>query len=471
MKQTALIILFTGILAASLSGLIPIPKSKSNLPQPAPLQNAKLLVKNADLKGDNLQLANFELIGQTTPVCQTGGKLAIDLLLDTSTSMTCENSKGACKINSLKSAVNNFIDKLPDTSLIGIQTLQGNLVATDKLSTLGKDNLKAQITKIKPIDGTPTAKGLQFSKVALDDAKTKFPDYGNRVLVLLTDGCPDGGQKPLPIASEIKNDGVRIITIGLELGGAGKCNDGYAGAVKLMEGISSPGDYIDSDSAALDKKFSDILTKTASCGAAKPVCIAGEKPAVDMLVDVSGSMEPHIDNLRTALTQFGTQFKDTDILGMQTFSGGGSKGIYHDVLPINTMANNRSKYNDIAGSISEDQEGWTYMRQAMSQTKDKIDAYTSIPDYKKWALIFLSDGFPQTKTSNGAYDNSQDPTTLIESMKAKGMRIVSIALGNKADRGLMKKLASNEANDYFDATTAGDLSTIYSRIFQSFTCE
>src|SRR3989344_3922432 len=294
MNQTGVFIFIAVVIAFTIAGLLPGTKYTVEDGSQAQPFSPSELVKGNDPFQQNLQIDSFKPLGE--PVCRAGGKLAVSLLLDTSSSMTCANSKGSrCKIEALKDAVTNFSKGLSDDTVVGVQTLERNYLNFSKFSDV-KTTFEQSIKRIPMGGGTPTEKGLTISRDQIRAAKTQFPDYTNWVLVLLTDGCPKNKEKPLIPAADIKASGVRIVTIGLELGGAGKCDKlgGYEGAKELMEKISSaPKDYVDAESDNLTEKFTELVSGVNNCGTVQTqvaACIPTKK-AINLLVDTSGSIE------------------------------------------------------------------------------------------------------------------------------------------------------------------------------------
>lgn len=207
------------------------------------------------------QLSLKELpIEQMSAGCGTG-KVAVDFLLDFSTSMSCKTSKNGCKIDSLKQAIANLMQRYPADSLIGAQTLERNLVSIDKFENV--PDFAETITSHGLEGGTPTEKGMNLALSELSVAKPKFPDYTNWNLIVMTDGCPNSGEEPEIPAQRIRDElGVTIHTIGIELGDAGKCDKrgGLQGAEELMKNIAgAPERAYSTDASGLSAVADEIL--------------------------------------------------------------------------------------------------------------------------------------------------------------------------------------------------------------------
>lgn len=240
------LIMFLAITAGTLlsGGFVPLdpngPGGPPTLPpyygQDSAIDPQKIVLPSGALtpgSKDNLQLKTFSI----TNCSQTS---AIDILIDTSGSMTDDN-----KINKLKDALRTFTGKLSGTAAITIQTFSRK--AEEKVPWgLYKDN-KQQVQKaINDLDAdgwTTMRDGFQLAKLRLLEAKTQnlFPGY-NYYLLVISDGVPE---IPLPrtcyvevpdpltapedrcfaqeqdptvptnLPSDIKNAGIPIYVIGL----------------------------------------------------------------------------------------------------------------------------------------------------------------------------------------------------------------------------------------------------------------
>src|SRR3989344_6004738 len=196
-------------------------------------------------------------------------------------------------------------------------------------------------------------------------------------------------------------------------------------------------------------------------------CPPGQKVAVDMLLDTSGSMArgSRINNLSNVVNNFVSLYlQNDDIIGIQEFSD-----FPADVVPINTKSNNSSYF-----PLTLITHNFTHMNDGMLFAQNKIlTARSTYPGYN-WVLIFLSDGVPETASS--LPDPTQVPTGTASVIKASGVRIISIglelySLGEPAAsyaRNLMTSVASSPS-DYHDATTT-NLGDIYRDIAQVLPC-
>lgn len=218
----------------------------------------------------------------------------------------------------------------------------------------------------------------------------------------------------------------------------------------------------------------------------------GSKVAVGLLVDRSGSMKgAKIDNLKSALTTFSQSLSDQSVIGLSSFSSNDGATAVREDVPF-------SRYKDVKSQIpaaiqSLNAAGSTNTRTAFLFMRDKIlAAQEKFPD-QKFALIFLSDGIPetnprdcasgrqyQTTTNLRCFANSEDPTQspdVSKEIKDKGIKIYTIALyvpGNPEDeyflpdmRSMMGKIATEPTlSTYYEIPDPTQLKQIYKDISQ-----
>lgn len=209
--------------------------------------------------------------------------------------------------------------------------------------------------------------------------------------------------------------------------------------------------------------------------------------AIDFLVDNSGSMNfgTKMPSLKKGLLSFTTQLADESIIGMQSFSASPVEIVpvsyYKDVSSKMTMA-----INSMTGLSA------THTKDAFAFTQGKLNlAMQKYPD-KQFVLIFISDGIPETGVSNSACNGGiggpfctgdpfqpgkcrcfapeQDPTDIASQIKAKGVRIFTIAYVDTSDSHLNEKLqtlmrnAASSPNDYYMAPDDTKIGEILSQI-------
>lgn len=208
-----------------------------------------------DAKEDRVKADTFGITiaptqpGANQPVSCEGG-LAIDLLLDTSSSM--KDPRSDPKIDALKEAVNNFITQMPDEAVITMQRFdkQARSVFSPMLLKDARGGIKEAINELKPAGegGTHVKEGLYKAKKMMDEANQMFPGR-SWTLIIISDGSPNPypSQEGTAVARELKNAGVNIVTIGLDLDQ--EVNVSPDKAKQLMRDMaSSPEQFYDASS-------------------------------------------------------------------------------------------------------------------------------------------------------------------------------------------------------------------------------
>lgn len=201
--------------------------------------------------------------------------------------------------------------------------------------------------------------------------------------------------------------------------------------------------------------------------------------AMDFLIDQSGSMSfgTKLRNLQTALRFFGQNFPDTGVVAMQTYKTNATdtQRFINAVVPFGYWQDQKAQFNAAVNAFSP--MGATYSRDAMSFVKQQIDANrANFPRYK-FALVFISDGIPETGPGNIAcsggvngpncstspqgtcrcFDPSQDPTSVAQEIKDSGVRIFTIRYLDDYDAKFNAKLTTmmdNVASSVADSFVA-----------------
>jgi hypothetical protein len=244
-----------------------------------------------------------------------------------------------------------------------------------------------------------------------------------------------------------------------------------------------------SQQAGADKGLQLSLIKLKSCSSTV---------AVNFLVDNSGSMGwgKKLVNLRNAILSFKNKLADESIIGLQTFSED-----WENLIKPTEFKNVKESIHKTVCSIGK--EGGTYTRDAFSKTEKVLDeAIAKYPGYK-FALIFISDGVPETMEEDNVkypdclssefcssnpdttnrcrcFAKKQDPTNFYDTslvdipqrIKDKGVKIFSIAFVDTADakineklESLLKRTASSpESEYYYRAPSEEDITTILEQI-------
>ena len=199
--------------------------------------------------------------------------------------------------------------------------------------------------------------------------------------------------------------------------------------------------------------------------------------AVDFLVDNSGSMGfgSKLSEVQKGMIRFASGFSDNTDIGVQKFST-----TPQSVIPLSYYKDVKSQFSRYVNSMTA--SGPTYTKDAFSFTKTKLDA--GIPKYPgyKLALIFVSDGVPETFSGDAAcvpaycranscecFAPEQDPTSVANQMKQEGIRIFTIAYVDKSDakiNSLLQNLMRNVASSPSDLYSAPDSSQISSILTQ-----
>jgi hypothetical protein len=202
--------------------------------------------------------------------------------------------------------------------------------------------------------------------------------------------------------------------------------------------------------------------------------------AVNFLVDNSGSMGngSKMSDLKNGLRAFGASFPDEGIIGLQAYNQPGeiSPEGYEELVPISKFADVKNTFSSAVDSMRPG--GYTYSKSAMEFSKTKLqEAMPKFPEYK-FNLIFISDGVPQTRATDGTcgYDRCfahiQDPTSVATEIKAMGVRIFTLAYLDDSDarlnnelRNMMTNVASSP-DDFYVAPVSNQIDQILAQIGQ-----
>lgn len=205
----------------------------------------------------------------------------------------------------------------------------------------------------------------------------------------------------------------------------------------------------------------------------------GQTLAVDFLLDRSGSMQgDKIQKLKNGVLLFTKGLADNSVIGAQDFSSPDSpKGTVETLIPISYYKDIKSRVPSMIASLQA--SGWTYTRDAFSFTSQRLnEGIQKYPGYK-FALIFISDGVPETAQCprlsqlTGKCTSNQIPTlppSIPDAIKAKGVRIFTIAYLDQNDTSwnnqletLMRNVASTPS-DFYIAPSSNQVDSILSQI-------
>lgn len=265
MKANIYIIMLVCMLAFTMSGFVPMAQKTSDqitAPSPFAVKNISHPKTNSQ---KSLQINSFNLVD--APNCSLD-KVAVDLILDTSISMRRPDSSP--RINKMKSAVKTFIQKLDDDAVIGVQSFGKNSIAHNLIELkYFKDN-KADfeniIDSLAPKGGTPMLKGVTLAKEEINSAKAIFPGY-KWFIILLTDGLPNPpSEDPRKIAQQIKDEDIKIFTIGLDLDDLEEQHEKDTARAILSETASSPSSeyFFEPSADQLNNIYDTIFKKLCS---------------------------------------------------------------------------------------------------------------------------------------------------------------------------------------------------------------
>ncbi|MDO8657480.1 MAG: VWA domain-containing protein [Candidatus Levybacteria bacterium] len=213
----------------------------------------------------------------------------------------------------------------------------------------------------------------------------------------------------------------------------------------------------------------------------------GETAAVDFLIDSSGSMAfgTKLENLKSALLTFADKFPPNGVTAMQLFS------VYpFETVKFDYFKNNKTSFINAVNamypiSATHTKDAFNFVKPIITNAKNKYKD-------KKIALVFISDGVPETGANNNAcpggqnsdycgpnplnsqacrcFDTNQDPTQPASEIKNAGIRIFSIGYISSEDdkfkeklRTLMTNVASSPS-DFYEAPITNQITEILKQI-------
>ena len=135
----------------------------------------------------------------------TPDRLSTDLLtqnyyiiLDGSGSMASDTcAEGSTKMDVARTAVKNFIQRIPQTANIGLFVFDHNGIRQRvELGAQNHEQLFAKIDQIKPDGHTPLKTALDFGYQQLSHQGSRQMGYGEYHLVVVTDGLASATEEP-----------------------------------------------------------------------------------------------------------------------------------------------------------------------------------------------------------------------------------------------------------------------------------
>lgn len=227
--------------------------------------------------------------------------------------------------------------------------------------------------------------------------------------------------------------------------------------------------------------------------------------SVDFLIDNSGSMAygSKMVELKNAMVVFGSNYPDNGLLGLQIYSDVLTYPPlgYQELIPISEYKNIKNQYVGFINTMRP--QGATHSKDAMAFAKTKIDQARSKYPNRKFNLIFISDGIPETEATknrlcpiggipdpnlcsrgfdpNGrsicrCFAEEQNPTSIAQQIKNSGVRIFTIYYVDQADAkftDMLKKLMEDVASspsDSFQAPAEAQLINILGQIVEKLGC-
>jgi len=149
------------------------------------------------------------------------------LVFDGSGSMSESNcSHGQSKIDVAKTAVVEFIKKIPDDANIGLVIFDNSgSYERSVLSKQSKNGAIQQVRRASSGGGTPLKTSIQHAYNSLSAQAVKQLGYGEYHLVVITDGEASKGEEPYYIVEDLlKNSPVVLHTIGFCIKGGHSLN-------------------------------------------------------------------------------------------------------------------------------------------------------------------------------------------------------------------------------------------------------
>ena len=185
---------------------------------------------------------------------------SVSIPMDIALVIDCSGSMGGGEIDDAKAAASRFLDNIDLGSHVGLVSFGGTRVEIETYLTQDFDQLRQAIADIKTRGTTPMTQAI-----ALTRKQVLVNNQNVNVLILLTDGSPDNKDTTLTEAELAKQQGIRIIAIGV---GAG-VNSDY-----LKQISSTPEDYyFVEESVQLEFTFTTIASRlvTESSGRASRI--------------------------------------------------------------------------------------------------------------------------------------------------------------------------------------------------------
>jgi hypothetical protein len=208
----------------------------------APTFKPQIIEEGTQKKSIQLKTIDFEGCSEA---------VGIQMIIDKSDSMDDD----PVKLPNLQDSSYDFLQKLTADTPVGLITFSTSVSEPFAIQLYGdiKPDLDNFVKTLRVDGRTNTAGALARAQSSI---KTGMSNYPGRqfVIVLVTDGVYNEGGSPLSTATQIKNTGVKIFTIGITQDVANR-----AQMVRDMTAVSSPNSFFEApDTTTLDEIYNQI---------------------------------------------------------------------------------------------------------------------------------------------------------------------------------------------------------------------
>lgn len=177
--------------------------------------------------------------------------------------------------------------------------------------------------------------------------------------------------------------------------------------------------------------------------------------AVDMQLDITGSMGGTIGDLKNAVFTFTDGLSDSSIIGIQAYN---SITPQLEVIPVSLYKDVKNQIHPAVNALQA--EGSTPSYDAITFSQQIIQAAIQKYPGKKFSYIFFSDGNP-----NSGPDTPADIAQASQGIKNLGVTVYAIGLGSNGgiNQDVLNAVASSPDEVYL-APTSDKLADIYKQI-------
>ncbi|MDQ3570932.1 MAG: substrate-binding and VWA domain-containing protein [Actinomycetota bacterium] len=193
-----------------------------------------------------------------------------------------------------------------------------------------------------------------------------------------------------------------------------------------------------------------------------------------LVIDVSGSMgddagngQTKLDLAKRAAVDALSQFKDTDTVGLRTFStnvGPKEHPDYVDLVPIGPAGANREQIATKIRNLvpTEATPLYTVARDSFRDLKASYDPA------RINAVLLLTDGQNEDPRNNDLEGVVRDLRTGSEGVSTNPVRLFTIAYGSGADLGVLKRLAEATNAAAYDASDPATIGDVFTAVVSNF---